>query len=403
MREARIIFKNIETVYYVSNDLMLDLPDLLNHEQGELEKIILDTAAFFGMETLSYVVFKRGYAMLIRVPATVEVSNAEIIKMVSKYYGKSRGEKLRLLSKNPSSEEYMEIIQRHKDNLCNLQHFVRLYSQRFSLLYNRNKKKKGSIWRQRFRSYPVEDNHEIITQAVAYVHTRPINMGIVKDPSKCKFSSWAKAVSGDLKWEKKYRKLTKQKTWKSAKTIYSKKHEIMAGRMNKPFFGRIDQELIKQYREKNKITPAILRARKHNWKKMFNQLKIYGEKNGNYLFPRNSKKYSPLLKWIRNQRNHLRKGSLVKEYLDAFKSIDFPLDVKTYIIKSSHNPDAKPSKIWMNNFKIAKNYSLKNKGLQPPYKNKAVARWITVQRHQHKKNRLTKISVDLLNSINFPW
>lgn len=402
MRDARIILERVEAVYYISNELKPDLPSLADKDQENLEKTLFHTAEFCKIDIFSYIIHKRGYAMLIRVPVPEQVPLEDLVKMVSRYYGKAREKELLALSDNPSSEKFIKMSHNHRNKLYNVQEFVKLYSKRFSFSYNQKNGRKGSVWRQRFRSYPVEDNTEFIMKAIAFAHTRPLVMKIAENPSDCRYSSWSKSVHGDLKWRLSYRTIAKQSTWKKAKAAYKKEHEIMRSRMNKPSFGWINQKLVDKYRSKNRLTQALLNSRNREWKKKFRQLKKYGEKKGHFRFKRGSRKYAELMRWIRIQRNYFRRGTLRKEYLEAFKSINFSLDKSSHLMEDLSERE-NISILWLNNFERVKNYALKHKKLQPPYEDKAVSRWISVQRYQSKRNRLSKTQIELLNSIDFPW
>ena len=87
MRQARIVLENVESFYFVSNELEPSLPNLTHDQQKTLEKIFFESAAFFKTEIIAYMIYERGYANLIKVPVPKKVSLADMIRQVSKYFG----------------------------------------------------------------------------------------------------------------------------------------------------------------------------------------------------------------------------------------------------------------------------------------------------------------------------
>lgn len=397
MRQARVILEDREAFYYIGNVLKPSLPDLTHTYQGILEKIFFDSTAFFRIEVIAYMIHGRGYASLIRIPAPKKISPAEMARQASAFYGEVAGKELETLAQDPASEKFIAAREKYEKKFYNLQEFARQYAMNFSRIYNRDRNGKGSVWRQRFYSQPVEKKNEYLFLAAAYAHTRPVHLGVTGDPSECPFSSWSKALRGDGHWRKVYMEIAEKNGWRAVRNMYDKTHAEMKDRGYRPSFGRINPELVEAVREKNRVTPDILKERERVWMKMFRQLKKYGEAHGHFLFPRNSETYRDLVKWARTQRSYIRNGRLSQAHIDALKRIDFPFDQKSNILKRS-----KPSAIWLRNFELVKVYFEKC-GPEFPCKDKTVARWVRLQRYQNRKKNLSDKQIQLLNSIRFPW
>lgn len=391
MRQARIIIKNAEALYYISNELKPELPDIPPGHQKLLEKIIFEASDFFRTEVVAYMVYKRGYANLIRVPKRKKVSLAEMIENVTWFYGETAGNTLRDLSKYPASDKFLKLRGNYEKKFYNLRDFAGEFATKFSLEYNRYQKRKGEVWRQRFRSHPVVDKNEYLLRATAFAHTRPVFEGAAKYPSECRFSSWSKALRESRYWRKVYVDIAQADNWRAAKRIYDKNHVEMGVRTRRPFWGQIDQKIIDDCRSEGRLTPEKLKQREREWQKKFRELKKYAEEHGTFLFPRKLGKYRDLVEWVRNQIRYHEENRMGRAHIDALKSINFPFDQKSNI---------EPPSAWMKNFKRLKEHAEKN-GSVYPCNDPEIIRWMNSQRK--KKKRLSISMIELLDSLRFPW
>ena len=333
MREARIIIEGVEAFYHVSNEIKPDFADLKKDEQQELEYLLFDAAKFCQIEIIAYTIYARGYIMLVKTPEPYDVSNDALEKQVKSYLGAQQGLIYNRLRKLPKSKSFKELNQKIKEKLFNLREFIKLFSKRFSLFYNQEHHRKGPLWKQRFRSYLVENNNEYLIRAIAYIHTRPAAIHKSADLSDYRYSSWTKALEGNRKWREQYQLNIGESNWRHLKQKIDRVYKAMENRINRPDYGSVDPALIERYRSKRQILPEDLKNREQHWQTMYHRLKKYAAKNGHFLFPRNSKTYGELLKWVRNQRSHYHRGSLSQKHIQDLDRIGFPWNAKRNIIK----------------------------------------------------------------------
>ena len=403
MREARSMLEGVEAFYHVSNELGPSLPDLREIEQEELVCLLFDAARFCHVEILAYTVYFRGYGMLIKTPKPYDISEELLLRQATQYFGKQMGQNLRDLRKDPVSEEYIAANGRLRDKLFNLQEFAKLYAMRFSRFYNERHHRKGQVWKQRFRSNVVENKSEYFMNAIAYIHTRPVVMSEGAKLCDCRHSSWAEALNGHQKWRRIYRQISGDSNWRYARLEYGSKLDAMSNRVNKPYYGAADPALIDAYRSKNRMLPEKLEDGKRRRQTMYNRLKKYVAENGHFLFPRNSERYRELVKWVRAQRSHYIRGTLSKRNIDALEDIGFPWNVKRNIIEGSMDPEATQSGVWVQKYELLKAHFEETGDLLPPYPSRMIGQWISYQRAQRRKNRLSETQIKLLDSIAFPW
>lgn len=403
MRESRVILENVETYYHVSNEVRPDLKSLTEEEQKKLEEFLFDASQCCKIDVVAYTVYSKGYEMLIKVPKPYRVKDKEIEDLIQKYFSKQVWSNYQKIKSGGEKEIYKDLKKSHRARLFNLQDFVRFFAQRFSRFYNGKYNQKGQVWRQRFRSFPVVDNSDILKDVIGFVHTRPITReGSQKKTEHYPFSSWVKVIDGNPQWRKVYNNVAGEKDWRKSKKSFLTSIDQMEGKLTRPYYGEINPKQVEKYRKKNRMTKEKLDERKKNWKKMYNKLKRYVDKNGSFLFPRKSEKYKDLVLWVRMQRSYYRKNKISDEHKMMLDKINFPFDNKTSIIKKG-SKSKNVSAIWLKKYKLLKKFKEKHGDIKPPYKNNEIYSFINYQRSMKKKNRLTVDQVAMLDELNFPW
>ncbi len=405
MRELRIKLQGVEAIYHISNEIKQDLPDLTAKEQKKLEKLLADTAEFCQVEILTYTVFNRGYAILIRIPAPLHISDTILADLVERYFGDKKGKTFREALESPNSLQYKDLTEEYRGKLFDLQEYVRLFASRYARFYNLQHGRFGSLWRQRFRSYVVEENEEILADAIAFILTRPVFMNAEKDPAECKTSSWAKAQKGNKEHRQTLQKAIKETNWRSAKKKIGSLFEVWSNRSRKPFYGSTNIALVEEYRRKHRLTPEKIRKRKQNWEKMYHKLCRYEKEHGHFLFPWGSIEHRDLIRWVGAQRTYKRRGKLSQEHIEALEKIGFPWR-STYDTtnKSKERFPGRPSYVWMEKYKILENFYQKNGTLKPPYYgDHSISVWISYLRCKYRDGKLSQEKIDMLNALNFPW
>ena len=75
--------------------------------------------------------------------------------------------------------------------------FMKTVKQRFSVWYNRNHGRYGTLWADRFKSVVVEGEGNPLQTMAAYIDLNPVRAGIVDDPKNYRFCGYAEAVAGE--------------------------------------------------------------------------------------------------------------------------------------------------------------------------------------------------------------
>ena len=402
MREARFILEGVEAFYCLSNEIGPDLQDLSGPEQEELVSRLFDAAKLCHIDILAYTAHPRGYGMLVRIPRPYDISRRLLVMQAKEYFGRDPEKNLTDPREDPGSEAHAAVDRMLRGRLFNLQEFARLYGMRFSLSYNKRHNRKGPVWKQRFRSSVVEHRSEYLMSAIAYIHTRPAVMNEGTKLADYEHSSWVEAIEGNRKRRRDYKEVSGDSDWRKAKSRYGLELEAMMKRINRPHYGTIDSDLVDAHRRKNRTLSEELEDRRRRWQTMYGRLKKYVAENGHFLFPRNSENYRELLKWVRNQRSHCRRGTLSQRNIDALDRLGFPWDAKKNIIKGIP-PETIQGSVWMEKYELLKAYYKAQGDLMPPYADRTVHQWIRYQRARRRGHRLSETQIELLDSISFPW
>ncbi len=84
-------------------------------------------------------------------------------------------------------ESFYMIVQ--PGRMFNISKIMKLIKGNFARKFNEYKKREGTVWSQSFSAELVE-NLEQLNERLAYIHSLPLNRGLVKDPGEYEFSSY---------------------------------------------------------------------------------------------------------------------------------------------------------------------------------------------------------------------
>ena len=68
--------------------------------------------------------------------------------------------------------------------------YIKTVKQRFSVWYNRNNRRYGTLWADRFKSVLVEGKGNPLQTMAAYIDLNPVRAGLVEDPKDYRFCGY---------------------------------------------------------------------------------------------------------------------------------------------------------------------------------------------------------------------
>ena len=172
-----------------------------DREKEMLRKMLWQVAEFCGAEVLTYCVMTNHFHVLLNIPEQAILSDVELMRRYKVLYPKptkfqSASTKVMGAQLEAGGEEADEIRRRLRARMGDVSEYMKTVKQRFSVWYNRNNRRYGTLWADRFKSVLVEGQGNPLQTMAAYIDLNPVRAGIVEDPKDYRFCGYAEAVAG---------------------------------------------------------------------------------------------------------------------------------------------------------------------------------------------------------------
>lgn len=169
-----------------------------------LRKMLWQAADFSGVEILTYCIMSNHFHVLVHVPELEKLSDSELMRRYKVLYPKPT--KFQTASTKVMEEKLQEegdeaeVIRRKLlARMGDVSEFMKTVKQRFSVWFNRNHRRYGTLWADRFKSVLVEGSGNPLQTMAAYIDLNPVRANIVEDPKGYRFCGYAEAVAGERK------------------------------------------------------------------------------------------------------------------------------------------------------------------------------------------------------------
>ena len=171
-----------------------------DREKEMLRKMIWQVADFCGVQVLTYCVMSNHFHVLLRVPDRQQVDDAELMRRYKVLYPKPtkyQADSVKVLTSqlNADSEEAQQLRAKLLARMGDVSEYMKSLKQRFSVWFNRNHKRYGTLWADRFKSVLVEGHGNPLQTMAAYIDLNPVRAGLVQDPKDYRFCGYAEAVA----------------------------------------------------------------------------------------------------------------------------------------------------------------------------------------------------------------
>lgn len=201
MRLRRTKVSGADAVYHcmtrtVNGELLFG-----DREKEMLRRMLWQVADFCGAEILTYCVMSNHFHVLLRIPEQGELSDAELMRRYKTLYPKptqyqTASAKVLELQLQKGDEEAAEIRRKLRARMGDVSEFMKTVKQRFSVWFNRNHNRYGTLWADRFKSVLVEGQGNALQTMAAYIDLNPVRAGLVEDPKDYRFCGYAEAQAG---------------------------------------------------------------------------------------------------------------------------------------------------------------------------------------------------------------
>jgi REP element-mobilizing transposase RayT len=184
----------------VNGEMLLD-----NESKEILRKQLHQIADFSGIEVITYALMTNHFHLLIRIPkpkqGDAEISDEELLRRYKVLYPtptKWATAHTAILEEalKRGGEDAVQLRKQLLARMGDVSQFMKTLKQRFTLWFNKNHKRFGTIWAERFGSTIVEGNrHFALQMMAAYIDLNPVRAGLVKDPKDYRFCGYGEAES----------------------------------------------------------------------------------------------------------------------------------------------------------------------------------------------------------------
>jgi len=182
---------------------------LKEREKEEFLRIMRLYDEFYGLRVLSYCLMTNHFHILLEVPKRPlqsELPDDEALAVkVSAALGDVAGRGLReelLRMRRQGMDGAAEALrERYFSRMWDVSSYMQVVKQRFTQWYNRSrsKRRRGTLWEDRFRSVLVAGEADALKAMSVYIDLNPVRAGMVKDPADYRWSGYGEAMGGGEK------------------------------------------------------------------------------------------------------------------------------------------------------------------------------------------------------------
>ncbi|WP_300671994.1 transposase [Desulfoluna sp.] len=164
-----------KTVYHVISRTALDGLPFKDSEKDELVRVIRRFSMVYAVEVLGFSVMGSHFHILAEVSPGAMLSDEEVRQRF-------------MLLQTKGSEFPEGQLEAFRERFSSLSWYVKDIKQTFSRHYNRKKKRRGTLWGERFKSVIVEKGETVIN-CLAYIDLNAVRAGIVTRPEDYRWCS----------------------------------------------------------------------------------------------------------------------------------------------------------------------------------------------------------------------
>jgi len=178
-------------------DKQLIIKDL---EKCYLRGLLSRLEVFTGCKVRTFSFLDNHFHILLHVPLKIELDDKEVKRRAKVLYGAKKYALMEDQWKEwqEGGQEYRvaEQLDKFRARMFELSQFMKTFKQCFSIYYNSNHERRGTLWEERFKSVLVEESEYAQLVVGAYIDLNPVRAGIVKDPKDYRWSGYGEAVGG---------------------------------------------------------------------------------------------------------------------------------------------------------------------------------------------------------------
>lgn len=191
-----IVDQRCEQFFHVVSRVV-DRRFIFNDVEKEVFLMIMrKLEGFSGVNVLSYAVMSNHFHLLVRVPAYPDsVTEEEIWKRMESLHDSSVIESMKSKYSSCCAREKEEFFDRIRSRLFSISEFIKGLKQRFSIWYNSQNDRHGTLWEERFRCVLVDAGGPSLLRVARYIELNPVRALLVRRAVDYKWNSCHEALS----------------------------------------------------------------------------------------------------------------------------------------------------------------------------------------------------------------
>lgn len=198
MRQPRALRRGQTAVYHCISRTVNGQFLFGDREKEAFRQRFRKLARFCQIEILDYAVLSNHFHLLGRVPAQVQLSDAQLLKALCRFYGKDhpKSKALAKALQEPDSAGCAQLRASYLARMGDLSVFMKELKEGFTKWFNALHERFGPLWAERFRSLLKADNPYVLTLVAAYIDLNGFRSGNVADPAHYRFCGYGEALAG---------------------------------------------------------------------------------------------------------------------------------------------------------------------------------------------------------------
>lgn len=227
MRQPRLKVRSAEAAaaYHCMSRTVNGEHILDENAREVLRWMLWQVAEYCGIEVLTYAILDNHFHLLVRVPVKTPLSDAELLRRYRVLYPKPtryQTARLEVIEKQlaPNGPEAVLWRQKQTALMGDLSPFMQILKERFTIWYNRNHDRFGTLWAERFKSVLVEPQTEALRTMAAYLDLNAVRKGLAEDPKDYRFCGYAEAVAGNPKAQRGLQEVLGMGHWAQTQSDY---------------------------------------------------------------------------------------------------------------------------------------------------------------------------------------
>ena len=173
---------------------------LQNLEKEHFHGLMRKVEIFTGVQILTYALLDNHFHLLLHVPEKQAISDETLLLRIAQFENgtvvQNIAQHLREARERGDLAACQALHDRYLPRMHDLSAFMKLLKQRFSIWYNHQVTRKGTLWEERFKSVLIGNSPTALIGSAAYIDLNAVRAGITRNPKTYRYCGLGAAMGG---------------------------------------------------------------------------------------------------------------------------------------------------------------------------------------------------------------